>query len=85
MFNLTFQNNQKFKAGDKLLCPSCEMKAKIKQTLKIMKIKLPYWNQVKDKVLYQNLQPLLRFHWLCKQINDNGTMHLSMGAVTKVI
>jgi len=34
MFNLIFQKDQKFQAGDKVICPSCKMKAKI-VTLKL--------------------------------------------------
>jgi len=51
----------------------------------------PHQYKVGDKVLYQNLnkskfsKSLYSGPYTVQQVNDNGTVHLSMGVVTEVV
>jgi len=62
-----------------------------KDNLRVNNKRIPHEYKVGDKVLYQNLtkskygENPYSGPYIVQQVNNNGTVHLSMGAITEVV
>ncbi len=82
--------NVKFEANGQLI-KQRKQKRIHKDNLRENNKRIPHEYKVGDKVLYQNLtkskygENPYSGPYIVQQVNNNGTVHLSMGAITEVV